>query len=164
MEKEDAFKRIQRYLGRSDTHPRLVNANNPVDLDEVRQQFAVGDNIFKSAADFSTADEDLSEDSLFSYLGSASGNVFLTGFTSYYKLLGEQKLRDFLNRISGISCARMSSFCATSAKQLSLLLIRDMDSMSICSPAIKQTFRSLSLYRLRFVSRGSRHRSAACRI
>ena len=106
MEKEDAFKRIQRYLGRSDTHPRLVNANNPVDLDEVRQQFAVGDNIFKSAADFSTADEDLSEDSLFSYLGSASGNVFLTGFTSYYKLLGEQKLRDFLNRISGMSLVR----------------------------------------------------------
>ena len=35
MEKEDAFKRIQRYLGRSDTHPRLVNANNPVDLDAV---------------------------------------------------------------------------------------------------------------------------------
>ena len=97
MEKEDAFKRIQRYIGRSDTHPRLVNANNPVDLDEVRQQFAVGDNIFKSAADFSTADEDLSEDSLFSYLGSASGNVFLTGFTSYYKLLGEQKLRDYVN-------------------------------------------------------------------
>ena len=103
MEKEDAFKRIQRYLGRSDTHPRLVNANNPVDLDAVWQQFAVGDNVFKSVSDFSTADEDLSEDSLFSFLGSASGNVFLTGFTSYYKLLGEQKLRDFLSRISGMS-------------------------------------------------------------
>ena len=106
MEKEDAFKRIQRYLGRSDTHPRLVNANNPVDLDAVWQQFAVGDNVFKSVSDFSTADEDLSEDSLFSFLGSASGNVFLTGFTSYYKLLGEQKLRDFLNRISGMSLVR----------------------------------------------------------
>jgi len=103
MEKEDAFRRVQRYLGRSDTHPRLVNANNPADLDAVRQQFAVGDNVFKSVSDFSTADEDLSEDSLFSFLGSASVNVFLTGFTSYYKLLGEHRLRDFLNRISGMS-------------------------------------------------------------
>ena len=103
MDKEDAFRRIQRYLGRNDTHPRIVNANSAADLDAVRQQFAVVDNVFKSVADFSADDEDLSEDRLFSFLSTATGNIFLTGFTSYYRLLGEQKLRDFLNSISGMS-------------------------------------------------------------
>ncbi len=103
LKMEDAIKRIGRYLRSSNTHPRLVNVNNPEDAAAIFQQFHVGENVFKAVPDFSAPDENISEDALFNYLGGAKGAVFLTGFTSYYKLLGEQKLRDFLNRMIGMS-------------------------------------------------------------
>lgn len=37
MRKEDAIKRIDKYLRRNDSHPRLVNVNNPDDLESIRQ-------------------------------------------------------------------------------------------------------------------------------
>lgn len=107
LKKEDAIKRIGRYLRSSDTHPRLVNVNNPEDADTILQQFDVGENAFKAVSDFSLPDENLSEDALFNYLGSASGVVFLIGLSSYYKMLGEQKLRDFLNRMIGVSLVNL---------------------------------------------------------
>lgn len=62
MRKEDAIKKIDRYLRRNDSHPRLVNVNNPDDLESIRQTFFVGKNDFKSVSDFSKIDESLSED------------------------------------------------------------------------------------------------------
>ncbi len=103
MRKEDAIKRIDRYLRRNDSHPRLVNVNNPDDLESIRQTFFVGKNDFKSVSDFSKIDESLSEDALYNFLQETSAPVFLTGFTSYYRLLGEEKLQDFINRIIGLS-------------------------------------------------------------
>ena len=104
LTKEDAIKRIERYLQRDgDVHPRLVNINNPEIAHDICQHFAVGDNTFKSVADFSSDDENLSEDALYNYLTTAKGTVFVTGLTSYYRLLGEDSLRDFLNRIVATS-------------------------------------------------------------
>lgn len=103
LKKEDAIRRIGRYLNRNDSHPRLVNANNPKDLDSILQVFSVGNNIFKAVSDFSIEDENLLEDALYNFLREVKGVVFLTGFTSYYRLLGEQKLQDFINRLAGIS-------------------------------------------------------------
>lgn len=107
LKKEDAIRRIERYLQKSDTHPRIVNINNPDDMDAIRQHFIVGNNGFKSVSDFSAEDENLSEDRLYNYLGEATGSVFLTGITSYYRLLGENKLQDFFNRITGMSLSRL---------------------------------------------------------
>ena len=104
LTKEDAIKRIGRYLQRDgDVHPRLVNVNNPEVAHDVCQYFAVGDNTFKSVADFSSDDENLSEDALYNYLATAKGTVFITGLSSYYRILGEDSLRDFLNRIISMS-------------------------------------------------------------
>lgn len=103
LKKEDAIKRIDKYLRRNDSHPRLVNVNNPDDLNSIRQTFSVGNYIFKSVSDFSKPDESLSEDAFYSFLQEASSPVFLTGFTSYYRLLGEEKLQDFINRMLGMS-------------------------------------------------------------
>lgn len=107
LTKEDAIKRIGRYLQRGDSHPRLVNVNNPEDARIICEHFSVGNNVFKSVSDFSAEDENLSEDVLFSFLGSANGTVFLTGITSFYRLMGEDKLQDFLNRIIGMSLSGM---------------------------------------------------------
>ncbi len=103
LKKEDAIRRIEGYLQKCDTHPRIVNVDNPADMDSIRQHFIVGNNVFKTVSDFSTEDENLSQDRMYNYLGRARGIVFLTGITSYYRLLGENKLQDFLNRIIGMS-------------------------------------------------------------
>ena len=103
LTKEDTIKRIERYLQRNDAHPRLVNVNNPDATQAICQHFNVGSNVLKSVADFSSNDENLSEDALYNYLATAKGAVFLTGLTSYYRLFGEDSLQDFLNRIISTS-------------------------------------------------------------
>lgn len=120
---EDAIKRIDRYLRFGDTHPRFVNVNNCKDMEIIVQHFNVGTNTFKMASDFALPDENLSEDALLNYLLNANGAVFLTGFTSYYKLLGEQKLQHFLNRLIGMSVVncRLIVVCYQCEMWLSLL-------------------------------------------
>lgn len=103
LKRDDVIKRIGRYLQRSDSHPRLVNVNNPEDMDTICRHFSVGENVFKDASDFSMMDENLSEDALYNCLGGEQGAVFLTGITSYFRLLGEQKLQGFINRMIGMS-------------------------------------------------------------
>lgn len=103
LTKEDTIKRIERYLQRNDAHPRLVNVNNPDATQAICQYFNVGSNVLKSVADFSSNDENLSEDALYNYLATAKGAVFVTGLTSYYRLFGEDSLQDFLNRIISTS-------------------------------------------------------------
>ena len=103
LTKDDAIKWIERYLQRNDAHPRLVNVNNPDAIKVICQHFNVGSNALKSVADFSSDDENLSEDALYNYLATAKGTVFVTGLTSYYRLFGEDCLQDFLNRIIATS-------------------------------------------------------------
>lgn len=103
LKKEDVIRRIERYLRRKDSHPRLVNVNNSEDLELLQQTFFVGNNIFKSVSDFSKEDENMSEDALYNFLNEVQGVVFLTGFTSYYKLHGERKLQDFISHFAGLS-------------------------------------------------------------
>lgn len=105
--KEQAIKRIERYLQRNDSHPRLVNIDNSNDLHTIQQYFSVGDNVFKSVADFSKNDGSFSEDALYGYLQETQDVVFLTGFTSYYRLLGKEKLQDFINHMLGMSISGM---------------------------------------------------------
>lgn len=120
---EDAIKRIDRYLRSSDTHPRFVNVNDHKDMSTLVQHFDVGENVIKMVSEFAVSDENFSEDALLNYLAGAKGAVFLTGFTSYYKLLGAQKLQDFLNRLIGMSAVNfyMVVVCYQCEKCLSLL-------------------------------------------
>jgi len=107
LKKEEAIKRVERYLRRSDSHPRFVNVNNSEDMNALRQHFAVGENVFKSVADFSGEDENLLEDALYHAIAESSGAVFLIGITSYYRLLGEQRLEEVLERFAGMSLLGM---------------------------------------------------------
>ena len=105
---EDAKKRISRYLQRKkDVHPRLVNVNNTADMRDLLETFHVGNNVFRSVSSFSLVDENLSEDRLYQFLNQATGILFLTGFASYYRLLGERKLIDFLKQVSQMSSSRL---------------------------------------------------------
>lgn len=97
--------KIERYLRKDDSHPRLVNVNNPEDAMSICEYFSIGENMIKSVADFPPGDKDenLSEDAFWNFLDKVKGAVFLTGFTSYYKFFGGDKLQDFINGIIGMS-------------------------------------------------------------
>ena len=103
LSQEDLWKRLERYFTRQDSHPRLVNVNSPQGVRALRDHFCVGENQFKTVADFSRADETLSEDQLIVFLEQARGIVFLTGFSSYYRLLGESALERFLKKMASLS-------------------------------------------------------------
>lgn len=121
MNREETIERIERYLLRNDAHPRLVNVNNPEDFLYICQHFQVGKNVFKNVSDFSAPDENYSEEKLDHFLEESEGDLFLTGFTSYYRLLGERELQNFLNAILGktLSGLHLILICYQCEKYLS---------------------------------------------
>ena len=97
MKLEDCIKRIDRYMHSMDNHPRLVNVRNQEDMKSIYTHFKVGVNIFKDVSDYARNDENPSEAALFDDLRKLTGTIFVTGFTTFYKMIGEQKLRELLN-------------------------------------------------------------------
>lgn len=103
MKLEECFKRTDRYLRSNDTHVRLINVVNSSDMNEIISNFNVGNNVFMDVCDFAKDDENPSESQFLNQLQIFEGSIFITGFTSYYKLLGEKKLRNLLVRLMSLS-------------------------------------------------------------
>ena len=107
MQLEDCIKRIDRYMHSSDNHPRLVNVQNSEDMNAICSHFRVGTTVFKDVADYANSDANPSESALFNDLSSCTGNIFITGFTTFYKLLGEQKLNELLKKIISFTSSKL---------------------------------------------------------
>lgn len=99
MNLDTCIKRITRYLGKSDNRPRVVNVNNIEDLKRLKEHFNVGTNIFVSVKDYSKPDNNPSISTLFNDLLTKEGSIFLTEFTTYMKLKGDEELNQFLNQL-----------------------------------------------------------------
>ncbi len=99
MKLEECIKRIDKYMHSCDNHPRLVNVQNCQDMNVICSHFKVGSTVFKDVADYTNADENPSEPTLFNDLRNITGNIFLTGFTTFYKIWGEQKLKELLKKL-----------------------------------------------------------------
>ena len=52
-------------------------------------------------------DENPSEAALFDDLRKLTGTIFVTGFTTFYKMIGEQKLRELLNKLVALTNAKL---------------------------------------------------------
>ena len=107
MKLEDCIKRIDRYMHSMDNHPRLVNVRNQEDMKSIYTHFKVGVNIFKDVSDYARNDENPSEAALFDDLRKLTGTIFVTGFTTFYKMIGEQKLRELLNKLVALTNAKL---------------------------------------------------------
>lgn len=107
MKLEDCIKRIDRYMYSTDNHPRLVNVRNQEDMKSIYTHFKVGVNIFKDVSDYARNDENPSEAALFDDLRKLTGTIFVTGFTTFYKMIGEQKLRELLNKLVALTNAKL---------------------------------------------------------
>ena len=104
MKLEECIKRIDKYMHSDDTHPRIVNIQNCIDMEAFCSHFNVGSSIFKDVKDYAKSDENPSEAALFNDFRSKSGCIFITGFATYYKLLGERKLNELLKKIVSFTC------------------------------------------------------------
>ncbi len=91
----------------TDNHPRLVNVRNQEDMKNIYTHFKVGVNIFKDVSDYARNDENPSEAALFDDLRKLTGTIFITGFTTFYKMFGEQKLRELLNKLVALTNAKL---------------------------------------------------------
>lgn len=107
MKLEECIKRIDKYMHSGDNHPRLVNIQNCEDMNTICSHFKVGTTVFKDVADYANADENPSESALFNDLHTITGNVFVTGFTTFYKMLGEQELKKLLKKLVSFTCSNI---------------------------------------------------------
>lgn len=107
MKLEECIKRIDKYMHSGDNHPRLVNIQNCEDMNTICSHFKVGTTVFKDVADYANFDENPSESALFNDLHTITGNVFVTGFTTFYKMLGEQELKKLLKKLVSFTCSNI---------------------------------------------------------
>ncbi|WP_455654129.1 BREX-4 system phosphatase PglZ [Phascolarctobacterium sp.] len=100
MRLDDCIRRIERYLNSDDCSPRFVNVQNKDDLSAITQRFNVGNNDFLLVSSYAEEDENPKLDDIERELSIRSGNLFITGLSSYLKLLGEVVLTKELQSIA----------------------------------------------------------------
>ncbi len=98
MKLVECYKWIERYMTSSDRYPRLVNVDNPTDMNALRSHFQVGTTKFISVERFIKPDNGIAEAKMIDFFCKETGCIFLTGLTSFYKLLGEERCKQILNR------------------------------------------------------------------
>lgn len=104
MTLERCYSSIDRYLNReNESAPRFVNVETVEDMAAVVDHYKVGDNIFLSVEKYSAADENPRTAELLHDLATLGGNIFLTGFSTYWKLEGERVLSSQLSAIAQMS-------------------------------------------------------------
>lgn len=151
MKLEECIKRIDKYMHSNDNHPRLVNVQNCEDMNAICSHFKVGSTLFKDVADYANFDENPSESALFNDLYSITGDVFITGFTTFYKILGEQKLKELLKKLVSFTGSNIHIIvmCYQCGKQLNFEDVRyrnwvyfvdgnasDKTNIVFCSPSV----------------------------
>lgn len=100
MKLEECFERIDKYMSTNDSYPRLINVDNIDDMNAIFSHFNVGKTKFVKAEEFAKQDNCISEAKLLNFLGKERKNIFLTGLTSSYKLLGQEKLKQILSKLA----------------------------------------------------------------
>lgn len=104
MTLERCYSSIDRYLHREDeSAPRFVNVESVEDMSAIVDHYKVGDNIFLTVEQYSSEDENPRIADLLNDLATLRGNIFLTGFTTGWKLAGEKELSSQLTSIAQMS-------------------------------------------------------------
>lgn len=101
---EECYSSIDRYLNREDeSAPRFVNVESVENMVSLVDHYKVGDNIILNVEKYSAADENPHTAELLHDLATLSGNIFLVGFTTYWKLEGARILSSQLSAIAQMS-------------------------------------------------------------
>lgn len=105
MDFEGCKKKIDRYLSKDNVQPLLVDVQNHKCWSELMTYYNVGSNKMVKASDYCKTDEFPRIDDLFHDLETKQGVFFVTGLSSFLKLLGEQELRKVLKEILSMTSA-----------------------------------------------------------
>ena len=101
---EICYSSIDRYLNREDeSAPRFVNVESVEDMTAMIDHYKVGDNKFLTVEKYSAEDENPRTEDLLHDIETLNGNIFLVGFTTYWKLEGESVLSAQLSAIAQMS-------------------------------------------------------------
>ena len=104
MTLERCYSSIDRYLNREDeSAPRFVNVESVEDMAAIVDHYKVGGNIFLTVEKYSSEDENPRIADLLNDLATLQGNIFLTGFTTCWKLMGAKELSSQLTAIAQMS-------------------------------------------------------------
>ena len=104
MTLERCYSSIDRYLNREDeSTPRFVNVESIEDMAAIVDHYKVGGNIFLTVEKYSSEDENPRIADLLNDLATLQGNIFLTGFTTCWKLMGAKELSSQLTAIAQMS-------------------------------------------------------------
>ena len=104
MTLEGCYSSIDRYLHKEDeSAPRFVNVESVEDMTAMVDHYKVGENIFLNVENYSSEDENPRMEDLLNDLATLHGNIFLTGFTTYWKLMGAKELSSQLMSIAQMS-------------------------------------------------------------
>lgn len=104
MTLERCYSSIDRYLHKEDeSAPRFVNVESVEDMAAIVDHYKVGDNIFLTVEQYSSEDENPRIADLLNDLATLQGNIFLSGFTTSWKLMGEKELTSQLAAIAQMS-------------------------------------------------------------
>lgn len=133
MNLQECIQKIEKYLQSNDYTPRLVNVNSHENLQSIKEHFSVGNVIFLPVTGYSGKNKEPQLDVLQNKLLLAKENLFLTGFTSYAKLLGsnilERELKSFITQtfsshivILCFQCADYLNFSDSRAERLVYLV------------------------------------------
>ena len=99
MDIAECRKKIDSYLSRDNVHPLIVDVQNRDDWNALKNHYNVGATEFIAASKFCGEDSLPKLDVLYNEIANFTGTCFITGLTSFVKLLGETKLRKVLNEI-----------------------------------------------------------------
>ena len=101
MTLERCYSSIDRYLNREDeSAPRFVNVESVEDMAAIVDHYKVGENIFLTVEKYSSEDENPRIADLLNDLATLRGNIFLTGFTTCWKLIGAKELSSQLTAVA----------------------------------------------------------------
>lgn len=104
MTLERCYSSIDRYLNREDeSAPRFVNVESVEDMAAIVDHYKVGENIFLTVEKYSSEDENPRIADMLNDLSTLQGNIFLTGFTTCWKLMGAKELSSQLTAIAQMS-------------------------------------------------------------
>lgn len=95
--------KIDRYLGKSEKQPLIVDVQNYEDLSKLITEYTVGNNRVISASKYSHNDELPNIDSLLNDILQSDQPVFLTGLSTFLKLQGKDEFDRIMNEIINVS-------------------------------------------------------------
>lgn len=93
MDEKTCCERLEQYLKKDSYAPRFVNVKSAEALDAISQHFRVPGNVFLSVQELAKKDELPQIDRLQNELSRRTGNLFITGLSTFLRFQGAAELR-----------------------------------------------------------------------